>query len=194
MRSADTDLAYRSEPFPHISNAQVIPHDLAEATLEWMESSAPWKLRVESFYEQWEIHLSNEIIPVRLQDLISAKLIDGLVDLMLRPIAKGPLELIEVTAHKLVSGQTIRIHNDFADGGETYRLLVQLNRGWTDEQGGLLMLFGGPNPDDIKRAIRPLSGSGFAFEISPVSFHAVSKIRSGERFTLVYSFRRSQVQ
>ena len=79
-------------------------------------------------------------------------------------------------------------------GQETYRLLVQLNRGWHDEQGGMLMLFSSASPDDVRRIIRPLHGSAFAFRITPQSFHAVSTVRSGERFTLVYSFREAASQ
>ncbi|WP_292625538.1 cyclophane-containing peptide 2OG-Fe(II) oxygenase YhhC [Mesorhizobium sp.] len=99
------------------------------------------------------------------------------------------IELVEVTAHRMVVGQTIRIHNDFRLGGETHRILVQLNRGWADDQGGLLMLFGSGDADDVRRVIRPVHGSGLGFNISKSSFHAVSTINVGERFTLVYSFR-----
>jgi Rps23 Pro-64 3,4-dihydroxylase Tpa1-like proline 4-hydroxylase len=110
---------------------------------------------------------------------------------MIGPLKPGRITLTEITAHKLLARQTIRVHNDFLDGQETYRLLVQLNRGWQDEQGGMLMLFSSVSPDDVRRIIRPLHGSAFAFRITPQSFHAVSTIRSGERFTLVYSFREA---
>ncbi len=54
------------------------------------------------------------------------------------------------------------------------------------------MLFGDRNPESLARSVRPTHGSGFAFEISQASFHAVSSITEGERFTLVYTYRRSQ--
>ncbi len=108
---------------------------------------------------------------------------------MLSPIADAPLTLVEVTAHKLVSGQTIRVHNDYRPKGETHRLLIQLNRGWADEQGGLLLLFGSAGANDVRRILRPTHRSAMAFAISPLSFHAVSTIQRGERYTLVYSFQ-----
>ena len=108
---------------------------------------------------------------------------------MLVPLGGAPVALTEVTAHKLLPGQTIRVHNDHRPRGETHRLLVQLNRGWDDEQGGLLLLFGSAAADDVRRILRPTHRSATAFEISPKSFHAVSTIRRGERYTLVYSFR-----
>ena len=111
---------------------------------------------------------------------------------MLAPLTEGALDLVEVTAHKLVPGQTIRIHNDFIAGEESHRLLVHFNR-WSDVQGGILMLFGSSQPDDIKRALKPIHNSSFAFEISHQSFHAVSTIAEGERFTIVYSFKASSV-
>jgi hypothetical protein len=167
----------------------VIATDLADETLRWMENQAPWNLRVESFYEQWEVHISAEVLPPPLARLVAPATVAGLVQTMLQPLTEKPLELSEVTAHKLVAGQTIRIHNDYLDSQESHRLLIQLNRGWTDSQGGFLMLFGSDRAEDLRRAVRPLHASGFAFAILPRSFHAVSTIQGGERFTLVYSFR-----
>ena len=95
---------------------------------------------------------------------------------------------IDATAHKLVSGQRIRVHNDFIPDAETHRLLIQLNRGWRDEDGGFLLFFNSPNPVDIHKVFRPVHNSAVAFAISPDSNHAVTAIHGSERFTLVYSF------
>jgi len=179
----------RSEPFPHTATAGLMANDLADATLRWMETDAPWTLRVASFYEQWEMHLNAETLPVGLASLVAPTTVKRLAHTMLQPLTREEVELIDVTAHKLIAGQTIRIHNDYLAGQESHRLLIQLNRGWTDCLGGLLMLFGSARPEDVRRAVRPLHGSGFAFTISPRSFHAVSTIHGGERFTLVYSYR-----
>lgn len=110
---------------------------------------------------------------------------------MLAPLTKQKLILTEVNAHKLLLGQTMKIRNDYIGGDETHRLLVQLNRDWTDDCGGMLMLFSGPTVEDVARLIRPRHASSMAFEISPASYHAVSTIRSGERYTIVYSFKRT---
>jgi Rps23 Pro-64 3,4-dihydroxylase Tpa1-like proline 4-hydroxylase len=105
-------------------------------------------------------------------------------------LSNDPLILVEANAHKLLPGQTIRVHNDFIGREETHRAIIQVNRDWTESSGGLLMLFSSPSPDDVMRVVRPLHASGAGFEISPASFHAVSKIHAGERYTLVYSFKR----
>lgn len=181
---------YQSEPFTHAVSRWAMLPDLAERTLTWMETSAPWKLRIASFYEQWEMHLEEERLPQDISDLLSPATIEGLACKLL-PDMPGGSELVEVTAHRMVAGQTIRIHNDHRPGGETHRMLIQLNRGWADDQGGLLMLFGSGRPEDVQRVIRPVHGSGFGFRISESSFHAVSTINGGQRFTLVYSFRET---
>ena len=93
-----------------------------------------------------------------------------------------------ITAHKLNRTQRIRVHNDARPGGETHRLLIQLNRGWDEAYGGLLMLFGGPEVETLSHVIVPVSRSAFGFEITEASHHAVSKVYQGDRYTLVFSF------
>jgi Rps23 Pro-64 3,4-dihydroxylase Tpa1-like proline 4-hydroxylase len=189
--SSPAELRY--EPFPHTATNGLIATDLADAALRWMETDALWTLRVASFYEQWEIHLDSETLPMGLAPLTAPTTVNRLVQTMLQPLTEEEVQLTDITAHKLIVGQTIRIHNDYLEGQESHRLLIQLNRGWSDSLGGLLMLFGSAQPEDIRRAVRPLHGSGFAFTISPRSFHAVSTIQGGQRFTLVYSFKAKAV-
>jgi Rps23 Pro-64 3,4-dihydroxylase Tpa1-like proline 4-hydroxylase len=181
-------LDYKPVPFPHVTTGLMFGADLCDLTLDWFEREAPWRLKIASFYEQWELHLDRTVLPGHLLSLIDGDALARVQDL-LKPITPSALELVEVTAHKLLAGQTIRIHNDFIPRQETHRVLLQLNRGWAEAQGGILMLFGSADATDLRRALRPIHRSGFAFEISPQSFHAVSTIASGERFTVVYSFR-----
>lgn len=96
---------------------------------------------------------------------------------------------VSVVAHKLLEGQRIGVHNDYLSGQESHRLVVQLNHGLSDDDGGFLMLFNSDDPSDISRIMRPVHLSGFAFEISPASFHAVSQIHGGARYSIIYSLR-----
>jgi len=171
-------------------SASFLDPALAAQALDWLETGAPWKLRIEDFYEQHEFELSEEILPAHLKGLIAPDAVEDYIASMVAPIAPGNVHLVEATAHRLSGGQTIRIHNDYIGGEETHRLLVQLNRDWVDENGGFLMLFSSSNADDVARIIRPLHGSAVAFEISPASYHAVSPTVRGERYTLVFSFRQ----
>jgi Rps23 Pro-64 3,4-dihydroxylase Tpa1-like proline 4-hydroxylase len=100
---------------------------------------------------------------------------------------------VVLTAHKLIAGHTIRLHNDFVPERETHRLLIQFNREWQDENGGFLLFFNSPAPEDINRIIRPVHNSSVGFAISPKSNHAVSTVNNGERYTLVYSFYAADI-
>ncbi|HEV2816495.1 MAG TPA: cyclophane-containing peptide 2OG-Fe(II) oxygenase YhhC [Allosphingosinicella sp.] len=180
----------RTDPFPHAVSASFLDPSLAEQVLDWLETEAPWKLRIADFYEQHEFELSEDTLPARLEGLIAPEALESYIESMVAPIAPGNVRLVEATAHRLSGGQTIRIHNDYIGGEETHRLLVQLNRNWADENGGFLMLFSSSNANDVARIIRPVHGSAVAFEISPASYHAVSPTVRGERYTLVFSFRR----
>jgi Rps23 Pro-64 3,4-dihydroxylase Tpa1-like proline 4-hydroxylase len=163
----------------------------AAAILEWFENGAFWHLQLAGFYEQYECSLNESNLPAQIAPLLDLAFVSRLSGHMLSPITDDDLALTEVSAHKLVSGQTIRIHNDYIGEEETHRILVQINRGWDDANGGMLMLFTGPRTEDVARVVRPVHASAMGFEISPSSFHAVSTIHSGERYTLVYSFRRT---
>lgn len=184
----DVRVDMRRAPFLHSSAVGAIDVALAEAVHSWMENEAPWRLRIADFYEQWEIHLEGSVVPEALSGLVAPAFVRGLADTMFGETVGRDLRLLEVTAHKLLEGQTIKIHNDNLDGAETHRILIQLNGGWRDEQGGMLMLFGSDNSADVRRIVRPLHRSAFGFVISDNSFHAVSTVTEGRRYTLVYSF------
>lgn len=181
--------AASEKPFPHARLPAAISRDLADAALSWLTTEAPWALRVEDFYVQHEFSLLNVPLGGAIAPLASEGFIDDVRQGLERTFAPGrTLRLVDVNAHRLTSGQVIRVHNDFIEGAETHRLLIQLNAGWTAAQGGLLMLFEYEDVTSVRNVILPEHGSGFAFQISPRSFHAVSEIRSGERYTLVYTF------
>ena len=191
MIVADSPIAARRAPFLHAVSQRLCTSSFAEQALQWFEHEAPWRLRVASFYEQDQLNLHQVELPANLQALVAVETIDRLADRMLAQLTQGGLVLVEANAHKLLPGQTIKIHNDYIDGAETHRVLIQLNRSWTDGDGGFLMLFSGPNSAEVARIIRPLHCSAMAFEISPTSFHAVSTVLAGARYTLVYSFKRA---
>ena len=181
--------ATSNKPFPHSKLPTAISRSVADAALSWLINEAPWTLRVEDFYVQHEFSLLNVPLGDAIAPLASTAFIEQVrVGLKRAFSIERSLDLVDVNAHRLTPGQVIRIHNDFIEGAETHRLLIQLNSGWSADQGGLLMLFGDDNVQSLQNVILPSHGSGFAFEITPKSFHAVSEIRDGERYTLVYTF------
>lgn len=180
------------DPFPYAYTSKALDGDLALNLLGWLEDSAPWRLRETDFYEQYEFNFYEASLPSNLAFITSSEYLSKVKDFIEDTFNVNLDEHIDVTAHKLLPGQTIRIHNDFIPGLETHRILIQLNRSWPDENGGMLVLFNSDDPKDIHKIMRPAHNSLVAFEISHKSNHAVSTIHQGERFTLVYSFHRSE--
>lgn len=161
---------------------------IARLMLEWLEEDAPWKLRVADFYEQYEFSFDDVMLPGALAEAFSAKALGELREHMEDRFGVELSTRIDIAAHRLTHGQRIKIHNDFIPGEESHRLLIQLNRGWEDANGGLLCFFNSTDPFDVHRIFRPVHNSGVVFEISKKSLHAVTPIQSGDRYTLVFSF------
>lgn len=181
-------LEISAEPFPYFTAVEGFGEDISSAILEWLATEAPWKLVETDFYEQYELSLLGAPPPQHLAFLTGRLFLDDLRARVERIFGGRLGERIDCTAHKLVPGQRIRIHNDFIPGEETHRVLVQLNRGWHDDQGGFLMFFNSHDPTDVHRVFSPTHDSVVGFAISQDSNHAVSTIHGGERFTLVFSF------
>jgi Rps23 Pro-64 3,4-dihydroxylase Tpa1-like proline 4-hydroxylase len=140
------------------------------------------------FYEQYEFDFKDVSLPENLKHLFSERTLDQLRENVGALLGASLKPQIDITAHKLNRTQKIRIHNDARPDGETHRLLIQLNRDWVDANGGLLMLFRGPEVEMLDDIIPPTSRSAFGFEISNASYHAVSQVYQGDRYTLVFSF------
>jgi hypothetical protein len=173
-------------PFPHASAAACLPSDLAAALLDWFEADAPWRLVEADFYEQYEFSLW-DVCTAPAALLTSAPALSVLRAEMTRLFECQFARRVNVVAHKLLPGQRIAIHNDYLAGEETHRVVVQLNHGLVDADGGFLMLFNSGDPKDIHQILRPIHRSGLAFEISASSFHAVSRQHANVRYTLVFS-------
>lgn len=175
-------------PFPFALKENALKADIANSLLNWLETSAPWKLKIASFYQQFEFSFLDCELPKEVSHIFSQIELNKLRQNIESIFNTKLSSKIDITAHKLVEGHTIKIHNDYIIGQESHRVLIQLNRGWNEEMGGYLMLFSNESPESLVHAFLPIHGSAFAFEISHNSLHAVSSIIDGERYTLVLSF------
>lgn len=183
-----SSIEFFSKPFPYFSSPVALTEGVASSVLKWLEGCTSWKLTETEFYEQHEFSFWDVEVPAHLSFLKESSFL-GMLKAEMEELFEVRLQQrLDFTAHKLLPGQRIRIHNDYIPGCETHRLLIQLNRGWTDENGGMLMFFNSPDPSDVHQIFRPTHNSAVGFAISPNSNHAVSTIHSGERFTIVYSF------
>lgn len=180
-----------TQPFPYFCTPAIFMPEFEQAIRTWLEQAQTWEFTRTDFYEQYEFSLLHLDLPPQLHTLVSPTTISTLEAAMAAKFQAGPLELVGATIHKLTDGQRIGVHNDFIDQAESHRLIIQLNRGWTPDHGGYLMLFNSGSAQDVHQLVVPASNSAFGFEISPASHHAVSTVRDFSRYTLVYTFSRA---
>lgn len=179
---------FNEVPFPHFSSERILKDDLARDLLEWLKATSLWHYTETNFYTQYEFSLLDLGLPPQLKSLSDQKFIQHLKQHFYSMFKTDRLELVGITVHKLVDGYKMGVHNDFIGKEESHRLVVQLNDGWTEVNGGYLMLFNSMNVNDLAKLIKPLHNTGIGFEISNASYHAVSTVHDFERYTLVYTF------
>ncbi|MDQ1833644.1 cyclophane-containing peptide 2OG-Fe(II) oxygenase YhhC [Massilia scottii] len=176
-------------PFPHFFRDGTLPERLAENLLAWMETGARWRLHTASFFEQYELDLTATSMPEECRILFAPETLAAITTRYASAFKRKMSGRASVTAHKLVSGQTIGIHTDEPLGErETHRLLVQLNRGWKPERGGELLLLAGNDIGALHSVIEPAHNRAVGFEMSERSFHAVARVNDWARYTVIFSF------
>ncbi|NKC13728.1 MAG: 2OG-Fe(II) oxygenase [Gammaproteobacteria bacterium] len=156
--------------------------------LQWMEECGLWEYTKTDFYEQYEFSLLGAPLPAQLRCLVGQEYLAAIAQWLSSFLGAPRVELVDVVAHLMIEGQGIGIHNDYRTGGETHRLLIQLGRGVT---GGVTAILRSHVRDSVRRLLRPMHNTALAMGISDRSFHAVTTVQSGRRFTLVYSFKPS---
>ena len=189
LECAANSVEFVDHPFRYFLARRCLSKGIEQILLDWFESAAPWQLVETDFYEQYEFNMLAVDLPEPVSPLASPGNLFDLRHSVATIFDVALDDRVTLLAHKLVPGQRIGIHNDFLGGeNETHRLTVQLNRGLTDGDGGLFVLFNSFDANDIHRVIRPVTGSCLGFEIANNSNHAVSRLHHGERYTIVYSF------
>jgi len=181
-----SDIEVCTEPFDYFTLPHAFSEKESSLTLYWLETSAPWKFVKADFYTQYEFDLDGVDLPEGISFLNQKEFLNYLTEQFEDIFSVKLAKQVDITAHKLIKGHTIRLHNDYIYGQETHRLLIQLNRNWSDENGGFLIFFNSSDPKDIHRVIHPVHNSSAGFAISPKSNHAVSTIHDGERYTVVF--------
>lgn len=184
-----SNFEFEATPFPHFWSLSVLQPGLGNEVHQCFETTLQWSLTEADFYTQYEVVLSEENLPENLQCIVSADTVGTIRSAFERAFKVESLNLVSVVAHKLVNGHTIGIHNDYLNGEETHRLVIHINPSWNEANGGFLMLFYSPRAEDVSKVVQPLHNSGFGFQISHQSFHAVSTIHHFSRYSIVYTFK-----
>lgn len=175
-------------PFPYFGISKVFEDEFADNLLEWLRDDSKWTLTETSFYTQYEFSLLDTVLPNEISFLLEESTLDQMKELLRCNLAVPNLQLVGLTAHKLIDGHKMGVHNDFIGSRESHRLVIQLNSNWQSDNGGFLLLFNSKDPKDVANIVQPLHNSAVGFEISAKSFHAVSTVYNFERYTLVYTF------
>jgi len=182
--------SFFSQPFPHLECPDFLDPESAEALLSWLEARNWLDLGLAEYKGYSDVPLNAFNLPESCSGLIAPDFLVQLRQLMSRFFRIDSTGNVRVTAHRILTGGSLSPHADVSQMRFTHRLLVQLNRGWTYESGGFLCLYdGNPSPNEPPRKlVAPLHRSGFAFEVSERSFHSVTPVLGGPRYTLSYTF------
>ena len=110
------DATISALPFTHLRVAEILRRDDADRVLSWLRKSAPWKLTIADFYEQYELSLLDSDLAPGLDRLVGRDFIEALsVELEHYFGIGGKLELVDVTAHKLTRGRQFVFITTFWD-------------------------------------------------------------------------------
>ncbi len=184
-------VAFFSDPFPHFVGPEFLDAATADALLAWLDAR-PWQsVGLDGYDGYCDAPLTASNLPEALRGLVAPGFLIQLRQLLAQFFPIDSSGYVRVTAHRILTGGALTAHTDVSHIRFTHRLLVQLNRGWNPECGGLLCLHAG-NPragqEPPRKSVAPIHRSGFAFEISQRSFHSVTPVLHGQRYTLSYTF------
>jgi 2OG-Fe(II) oxygenase superfamily len=191
MESALSNVQLVSKPFPHFAIPDVFDPETAKAILTWLDNDVSWAVESRRFYVLHGCSELTESVGETPAAVIGAPETLQCMRRHLERIFGITLSSTryDLQAHRMLPGHRIGIHTDTPRyGSETHRFLINLNAGFEDEYGGHLVLFDPDDPADSAVMVRPVHNSAVAMEFSDDSWHCVDEIRSGKRYSLVYSF------
>jgi hypothetical protein len=177
----------RTTPFPHFVCPQFYTEKFAETLLTWLEAKADWQLKETILFEQYQLGFTDFKHCREIEGLWDGAVLARMRDRVSQAFGVELSSRINISAHKLLPGQFGNIHTD-NEPGETHRVVVQLNRGRTADSGGNLVFLSGPSPMDLAVAFKQVSNSAAGFRLGERSYHAITKVKSGTRFTIIYTF------
>jgi len=177
----------RTVPYLHIVSPQFYTELFAETLLRWLESGATWRLKEAPLFKQYELGFTHFKHCAEIEGLWDPGVLARLRDAVSKGFGVPVSGRINISAHKLVAGQHGSIHTD-NEPDETHRLVVQLNRGRASDAGGNLVLLSGPTTDDMAIVFKQETNSAVGFGLGPASYHAIGRVRTGTRFTIIYTF------
>lgn len=169
---------HHEHPFPFFFVDAAFSEEQCAALEQLFSQDIEWQHRDGAFY-RCSICDVTEIIPATFQGEILARM---------REITGLPLvNRMLITAQRMQPGQVIGIHSDRPFlGYEIARLVLQLNKHWQAEHGGVLELFESPESEAVL-GVNPEYNKAVGFLLHPDSYHAVTEVTQ-PRQTVVFNF------
>ena len=177
----------RTDPYLHILSPRFYTETFAETLLAWLENESHWSLNESMGYQQYELGFSRFTHCKEIAGLWDGRVLAHIRDGAHRAFGLPVSGRINISAHKMLPGQQGYIHTDKVPH-ETHRVVVPLNRGRGADWGGNLVLLSGSKPADMSVVFKQTSNSAVGFGLGPKSYHAISRVKTGTRFTVIYTF------
>lgn len=165
-------------PFPFFYDNAAFSDAECAALEDLFLQDAEWQHRDGAFYR-----CSLRDVTDNIPALFQTQVLDRMREITGLPIVNRVL----VTAQRMLPGQIIGIHSDRPLlGYEIARLVVQLNKEWQAEHGGVLQLFTSPK-SEVAASINPEYNKAFGFVLNVDSYHGVTEVTQ-PRQTVVFNF------
>lgn len=189
--SADAPVTGVHQHGDYVLLDQILSEPAAEAIEQLAKSETAWTLNEQWFLSKhdvvWarqtfgECHSIHNLDELETLRRIGARLIEEKYNAVVGT-------RFEIKATKMNVGQVVGIHNDSPDGvrgrTEGYRLLYYPNKEYSDSDGGHLLFYSASDPRAIIDGVRPVFNSGVLMRLSDHSYHAVSRVTRGVRYTV----------
>lgn len=169
---------HHDSPFPFFYVNSAFSEEQCAALEHLFLQDAEWQHRDGAFYRCSLRDVTGNIPAAFLTEVLAR----------MREITGLPLvNRVVVTAQRMQPGQVIGIHSDRPlVGYEIVRLVLQLNKQWQAEHGGVLELFPSPESEAVF-SVNPEYNKAFGFLLHVDSYHGVTEVTQ-PRQTVVFNF------
>ncbi|GLZ77485.1 hypothetical protein Afil01_22920 [Actinorhabdospora filicis] len=181
-------------PFPHGTVRGVFPEDVARELAMWIGDERTWRDCDREDPPRRSFYWTSTAAPPAIAGLLTPALMRSLREQAEEIFGKSFERDFPVSANRYPVGHGIKIHNDyFPDPAAhryffTHRLIVYLSPDTDADSGGLLGIFERDDPGTRIRTIVPAFNAGSLMAMGPGSFHAVSAVKTGVRYSIGFSF------
>lgn len=173
------DAIVHRSPYRYAMSAAALGPEAAHALARLFDEDVPWARHDASFYACFLAVVTDRVDPALRVAL--ARRVSVLLDVPLT-------DDVHVTVQRMDLGDHALVHTDRPlVGYEAARVVVQLNPGWRDEDGGRLEVHASEQGGQPVATMLPTFDAAFAFAQTPASHHAVARSARPRR-SAVFNF------